>query len=211
MMVQAIDKISAQIQKIPSKTRVVGFFGFLGVLVILFIWQVHIPKKTQIKELEKDIAGIQVTIKANDEKIRKLDELKVEVKSLEQKLQLLTAQLPPETEVSGLLRQLQNLVSESGLSLKLWRPDKRRAHPSGLYEEIPINMDLTGGYHDVAMFFDRVSKLTRIVNMLNLRMGSATMSKAGNMEIKISCTAMTFAAVEKKPDVAAGPATKKAR
>jgi type IV pilus assembly protein PilO len=210
-MVQAIDKISAQIQKIPSKTRVVGFFGFLGVLVILFIWQVHIPKKTQIKELEKDIAGIQVTIKANDEKIRKLDELKVEVKSLEQKLQLLTAQLPPETEVSGLLRQIQNLVSQSGLSLKLWRPDKRRAHPSGLYEEIPINMDLAGGYHDVGMFFDRVSKLTRIVNMLNLRMGSATMSKTGNMEIKISCTAMTFAAVEKKPDVAAGPATKKAK
>ena len=210
-MVQAIDKISAQIQKIPSKTRVVGFFGFLGVLVILFIWQVHIPKKTQIKDLEKDIAGIQVTIKANDEKIRKLDELKVEVKSLEQKLQLLTAQLPPETEVSGLLRQIQNLVSQSGLSLKLWRPDKRRAHPSGLYEEIPINMDLAGGYHDVGMFFDRVSKLTRIVNMLNLRMGSATMSKTGNMEIKISCTAMTFAAVEKKPDVAAGPATKKAK
>jgi type IV pilus assembly protein PilO len=210
-MARALDNIMAQIQKIPSKTRMLGFFGFLGVLVILFIWQVHIPKNTQIKQLEKDIAGIQVTIKANDEKIRKLDELKAEVKSLEQKLQLLTAQLPPETEVSGLLRQLQNLVSESGLSLKLWRPDKRRAHPSGLYEEIPINMDLTGGYHDVAMFFDRVSKLTRIVNMLNLRMGSATMSKAGNMEIKISCTAMTFAAVEKKPDVAAGPATKKAR
>jgi len=210
-MVQAIDKISAQIQKIPSKTRVVGFFGLLGVLVILFIWQVHIPKKTQIKELEKDIAAIQLTIKANDEKIRKLDELRVEVKSLEQKLQLLTAQLPPETEVSGLLRQIQNLVSQSGLSLKLWRPDKRRAHPSGLYEEIPINMDLTGGYHDVGMFFDRVSKLTRIVNMLNLKMGQATMSKTGNMEIKISCTAMTFAAVEKKPDVASGPATKKAK
>ena len=210
-MVQAIDKISAQIQKIPSKTRVVGFFGVLGVLVILFIWQVHIPKMTQIKELEKDIASIQVMIKANDEKIRKLDELKVEVKSLEEKLQLLTAQLPPETEVSGLLRQIQNLVSQSGLSLKLWRPDKRRAHPSGLYEEIPINMELTGGYHDVGMFFDRVSKLTRIVNMLNLRMGSATMSKAGNMDIKINCTAMTFAAVEKKPDVAAGPATKKAK
>jgi len=210
-MVQAIDKISAQIQKIPSKTRVVGFFGFLGALVIIFIWQVHIPKNTQIKELEKAIAGIQVTIKANDEKIRKLDELRIEVKSLEEKLQLLTAQLPPETEVSGLLRQIQNLVSQSGLSLKLWRPDKRRDHPSGLYVEIPINMDLSGGYHDVAMFFDRVSKLTRIVNMLNLKMSSAEMSKTGNMEIKISCTAMTFAAVEKKPDVAAGPATKKAK
>jgi type IV pilus assembly protein PilO len=210
-MARALDNVVAQIQKIPSKTRVLGFFGFLGVLVILFIWQVHIPKNTQIKQLEKDIAGIQVTIRANDEKIRKLDELKAEVKSLEQKLQLLTAQLPPETEVSGLLRQIQNLVSQSGLSLKVWRPDKRKAHPSGLYEEIPINTELTGGYHDVALFFDRVSKLTRIVNMLNLRMGSATMNKAGNMEIKVNCTAMTFAAVEKKPDVAAGPATKKAK
>jgi type IV pilus assembly protein PilO len=211
MMAQAIDKIAALVQKIPSKTRVVGFFGFLGVLVFLFIWQVHIPKKTQIKQLEKDVAAIQTKIRENDEKIRKLDELRAEVKSLEQKLQVLTAQLPPETEVSGLLRQIQNLVSQSGLSLKLWRPDKRRAHPSGLYEEIPINMDLTGGYNDVALFFDRVSKLTRIVNMLNLRMGSATMNKAGNMEIKISCTAMTFAAVEKKPDVAAVPATKTAK
>ena len=210
-MAQAIDKIAALLQKIPSKTRVVGFFGFLGVLVVLFIWQVHIPKKTQIKQLENDVSAIQTKIRENDAKIRKLDELKVEVKSLEQKLQQLTAQLPPETEVSGLLRQIQNLVSQSGLSLKLWRPDKRSAHPSGLYEEIPINMELTGGYHDVALFFDRVSKLTRIVNMLNLRMGSATMSKAGNMEIKISCTAMTFAAVEKKPDVAAGPEIKKAK
>jgi type IV pilus assembly protein PilO len=211
MMAQAIDKIAALLQKIPSKTRVIGFFGFLGVLVVLFIWQVHIPKKTQIKQLENDVSAIQTKIRENDAKIRKLDELKAEVKSLEQKLQQLTAQLPPETEVSGLLRQIQNLVSQSGLSLKLWRPDKRSAHPSGLYEEIPINMELTGGYHDVALFFDRVSKLTRIVNMLNLKMGSATMSKAGNMEIKISCTAMTFAAVEKKPDVAAGPAIKKAK
>ncbi len=210
-MAQAIDKISAQLQKIPSKTRITGYFVFLGVLVILFIWQVHIPKNTQIKLLEKDIAGIQATIKANDEKIRKLDELKAEVKSLEQKLLVLTQQLPPETEVSGLLRQIQSLVSQSGLSLKLWRPEKRRAHPSGLYEEIPITVNLTGGYHDVAMFFDRVSKLTRIVNMLNLNMGQAAISKSGNMDIKVSCTAMTFAAAEKKPDVAAGPTTKMAK
>ncbi len=210
-MAQAIDKITAQIQKIPSKTRVVGYFVFLAILVILFIWQVHIPKKTQIKQLEKDIAVIQAKINENDAKIRRLDELKAEVKSLEQKLQVLTEQLPPGTEVSGLLRQIQNLVSQSGLSLKLWRPETRKVHPSGLYEEIPITVDLVGGYHDLAMFFDRVSKLTRIVNVLNLRMGSAAMNKSGNMEIKIGCTAMTFAAVEKKPDVATGPATQKAK
>ena len=98
-------------------------------------------------------------------------------------------------------------MNQSGLSLKLWRPDKRRVHPSGLYEEIPIIMELTGGYHNVAMFFDRVSRMTRIVNMLNVRMTGARVVKGGVVDTNISCTAMTFAAVEKKPDAA--PAAKK--
>ena len=116
---------------------------------------------------------MQTTIRANDEKIKKLAELRAEVKTLEARLKVLTEQLPPGSEVSGLLRQIQNLVSQSGLTLKLWRPDKRKPHPSGLYEEIPINVELVGGYHDVGIFFDRVSKMTRIVNMLNLKMGGA--------------------------------------
>jgi type IV pilus assembly protein PilO len=196
-----------KIQKIPSRTRVIVFFAFVGVLVVLYIWQVHIPKNTEIKRLEGEVAGLQARIRENDEKIKKLDELKAEVKALHERLRLLTEQLPPGSEVSGLLRQIQNLVNQSGLSLKLWKPDRRRVHPSGLYEEIPITMELTGGYHNVAMFFDRVSRMTRIVNMLNVRMTGARVVKSGVVNTNISCTAMTFAAVEKKPDAA--PAAKK--
>jgi type IV pilus assembly protein PilO len=194
--------IASQIQKIPTKTRLLGFGALVLVIGVLFIYFVHIPMTTQIKQLDRDISGLQTTIKSNDEKIRKLDDLKAEVKTLEERLRLLTEQLPPGSEVSGLLRQIQNLVSQSGLTLKLWRPAARSTHSSGLYEEIPINLELSGGYHDLALFFDRVSKLTRIVNMLNLKMAGATLNKAGGMEIKINCMAMTFAAVEKKPDAA---------
>jgi type IV pilus assembly protein PilO len=164
---------------------------------------------TQIKQLEKDIAGLQATMRANDEKIKKLSELRVEVKTLETRLKTLTEQLPPGSEVSGLLRQIQNLVSQSGLTLKLWRPDKRREHPSGLYEEIPINLELIGGYHDVGVLYDRVSKMTRIVNMLNMKMSGASRNKSGGMDIKVSCTALTFAALEKKPDAVPEKTVKK--
>ena len=201
--------IASKIQKIPTKTRLYGFGAFVLIIGVLFIYFVHIPMTTQIKQLEKDISGLQATIRANDEKIKNLAELRAEVKAREEQLRLLTEQLPPGSEVSGLLGQIQNLVSQSGLTLKLWRPDKRRTHPSGLYEEIPIIMELTGGYHDVGLFFDRVSKMTRIVNMLNLKMTGASMNKAGGMDIKIGCTAMTFAAVEKKPD--ATPVAKKTK
>lgn len=197
-----------KIQKIPSKTRVMGFLGLVGLIIILFIWQVHIPKKTEIKNLEDQIQKLAAEIRANDDKIKKLDELRAEVKSLQAQLKLLTEQLPPETEVSGLLRQIQNLVTQSGLTLKLWKPEKRKTHASGLYEEIPISLELSGGYHNVGVFFDRVSRLTRIVNMLNLKMGSAKLEKSGVLNIKINCTAMTFAAVEKKVETKA-PAAKK--
>jgi type IV pilus assembly protein PilO len=199
--------IASKIQKIPTKARLYGFGAFVFIIGVLFIYFVHIPMTTQIKQLEKDISGLQATIEANDAKIKKLAELRAEVKTLEERLHLLTEQLPPGSEVSGLLGQIQNLVSQSGLTLKLWRPDKRKTHSSGLYEEVPIIMELTGGYHDLALFFDRVSKMTRIVNMLDLKMTGATMNKAGSMDIKINCTAMTFAAVEKKPD--ATPVAKK--
>lgn len=199
-----------KIQKIPVKARVGGFLAFVGVIVTLFIWQVHIPKTTQIKQLEKDIQQLASAITENDEKIRKLDELRAEVKDLKEQLKLLTEQLPPESEVSGLLRQVQNLVNQSGLSLKLWKPEKRKTHSSGMYEEIPITLELNGGYHNVGVFFDMVSKLTRIVNMLNVKMGNAELDKNGVLNIKINCTAMTFAAVEKKVETKA-PQAKKTR
>ena len=205
----AAPAILEKIQKIPTKTRAIAFFVIIGVAVVLFIWQVHIPKTNEIRSLEADIAQQQAKIRENDAKIKKLDQLRAEVKSLQERLKILTEQLPPESEVSGLLRQIQGLVNKSGLSLKLWRPATRRAHASGMYEEIPISLKLTGGYHNVALFFDSVSKLTRIVNMLNVKMDQPKLGRSGTMEINIDCTAMTFAAVEKKVDTANPPTAPK--
>ena len=187
-----------KIQKVPPKTRLVVFIGLIVVLLVAYVLQFQIPMNTQIDQLKKSLAELQTKIQQNDNKIKKLDELRAEVKTLQARLVVLTEQLPPESEVSGLLRQIQNLVNQSGLVLKLWKPDKRRPHASGLYEEIPISVTLVGGYHNTATFFDRVGKLTRIVNILNIKMGGAKVATSGNVEIDINCTAMTFSAVEKK-------------
>jgi len=208
----AAPAIFDKLQKIPTKTRTGAFAGLIIALVVLFIWQVHIPKTTEIRKLDEEISQQQAKIRENTAKIKQLDQLRAEVKSLQERLKVLTEQLPPESEVSGLLRQIQGLVNKAGLSLKLWKPDRRRPHSSGMYEEIPITLKLTGGYHNVALFFDSVSKLTRIVNMLNVKMDQPKLSKSGTMEINIDCTAMTFAAVERKVETSTAPkATKQVK
>ncbi len=202
-MASYLDKI----HKISPKTRLIAFIVVIVLLVSAYIIQFQIPMKTQITNLERSLSELQSKMRDNDNKIKRLDDLRVEVKTLQQRLVILTQQLPPESEVSGLLRQIQNLVNQSGLVLKHWKPENRRTHPSGLYEEIPITLALTGSYHHTASFFDRVGKLTRIVNILNIKMGGAKMNSDGTMDIDINCTAMTFSAVEKK--VEAGQKNKK--
>ena len=198
MMATLIDKI----QKIPTKTRVIGFGVFIVILLVAYIFQYQIPMNTRIKDLDTALAGLQQKIRENDSKIKKLDDLRAEVKSRQIQLVILTKQLPPESEVSDLLRQIQSLVNQSGLTLKSWKPSGRKTHSSGLYEEIPIAITLAGGYHNTALLFDRIGKLTRIVNILNIKMGSMKMSKDGSTEVTVTCTAMTFSALEKKVDAA---------
>jgi type IV pilus assembly protein PilO len=197
-MASIIDKI----QKIPNRTRAIAFGVFIVLLLVAYIFQFQIPMNTRIKQLDTTIAGLQQKIHENDNKIKKLDDLRAEVKSLEGRLIILTEQLPPESEVSDLLRQIQSLVNQSGLTLKSWKPSGRKMHSSGLYEEIPIAITLTGGYHNTALLFDRIGKLTRIVNILNIKMGGMKLNKDGSPEITVSCTAMTFSALEKKVDAA---------
>lgn len=191
-----------KIQKIPTKTRVIVFGVLIAILVIAYIFQFQIPMNTKIRQFESALAGLENKIRENESKIKNLDNLRAEVKLLQGRLVTLTEQLPPESEVSDLLRQIQNLVNRSGLVLKSWKPSGRKMHASGLYEEIPIAITLSGGYHNTALLFDRVGKLTRIVNILNIKMGTMKISSDGSPEVTITCTAMTFSAVEKKADAA---------
>ena len=200
-MASYLDKV----HKIPVKARLIAFGVVMVLLICAYLFWVQIPMKTQIDGLEKSLLGLNATISENENKIKKLAELRDEVKNLQKRLIVLTEQLPPESEVSGLLRQIQNLVNQSGLVLKTWKPDKRKTHASGLYEEIPIALTLAGGYHNTASFFDRVGKLTRIVNIMNIKMGPAKRSNDGSMMIDISCTAMTFSAAEKKVEATKSP------
>lgn len=185
-------------QKISPRARAIAFGILVLALLAVDITQFIMPMRTEIEQLEQSLSGLQAKVRENDEKIRNLDKLKAEVKDLQRQLAELTEQLPPESEVSGLLRQIQDKVNQSGLVLKLWKPDKPRDHSSGLYREIPVTLTLTGGYHNTAAFFDRVSKLSRIVNILNIKMGNPKLSNDGSISVEINCTAMTFSALEKK-------------
>jgi len=186
------------IKKLPpyQKMLVLGLIVIL--IVAMFFWFFYLPANNQIVGLRSDLAKLEGEIGINRAKVEKLDQLKKENADLERQLAEKKEQLPPEAEVANLLKQVSDLGLRVGLDFKLWRPASKKENPSGLYAEIPVDVEIGGGYHTTATFFDSVSKLPRIVNITNIKMGNAHIEK-GRLIIQTSFIATAFAASEPAP------------
>ena len=67
-----------------------------------------------------------------------------------------------------LLTDISNLGKTAGIEIKSFKREDELVHD--FYAEVPIDVELEGRYHDIARFFDLVSKLPRIVNMGSIQM-----------------------------------------
>ena len=74
--------------------------------------------------------------------------------------------LPEEKDAADLLRRMQTVATQSNLKIKGFKPSP--IVTKQLHAEWPITLELDGTYHNLAIFFDRVGKFTRIVNITGL-------------------------------------------
>jgi type IV pilus assembly protein PilO len=193
------------IQSLPTYQKAAALGLVVVIIIALFSYFFYIPKNNQISALESEIAKLQNEIGVNETKARRLEELKRENAALERQLAEKKEQLPPEAEIASLLKQISDLGLRIGLDFRLWKPGAKTTNASGLYAEIPVNVEIAGGYHTTAMFFDRISKLPRIVNISDLRM-AAPQAKKGRIELQTTFTATAFAAVAESDPAAEGEA-----
>jgi len=190
--------MAAILEKLKNLTNTQKFVSLVLIIVIVsgaFVWFVFIPKSGDISALNSDIASLSNDINIHRTKVKRLDELIKENRELQRKLTELKEQLPPEAEVEILLKQVSELGARTGLDFKLWRPAGKNPNASGLYVEIPVNVEVAGGYHALGVFFDKISKLPRIVNVSNIKMGNPK-TEQNRLLIQTSFSATAFASVE---------------
>jgi len=95
--------------------------------------------------------------------------------------------LPTTSEIPKLLKSITKLGNDSDLEFLLFSPEKQVSKE--FYVEIPVSMEVRGSYHNVATFFDKVGKLDRIVNVVNVNM---TPLEAYSTYLKTTCKAVTY-------------------
>ena len=192
------------LNKLPWYAQV-GMFAVLGLGgIAAFYYFYAAPMQAEMAEREKRLATLRADINKGMTTATKLTEFREEVTKLQGRLDNLKAVLPEQKDVADLLRRIQTLATQSNLTIKGFKP--MGTSTKQLHAEWPIALQLDGTYHNLGMFFDRISKFSRIINVSNITIKTKTGRDAGST-ISADCTATTFVLLEQKPG-AAPPAKK---
>ena len=149
----------------------------LAGMIVGFYYFVAEPKSTEIAGLQGVIGTLDSEIETLTIKVKHLDELIAASKQLQIELAKKKERLPPEEEAVMLLKQVSDLGVRLGLDIKLWKPSPKSEDPSKLFVRMPVNVEVSGGYHTAALFFDRINAMPRIVTVSGLKMGAPKFEK----------------------------------
>lgn len=176
-----------QVEKIKMPIRVLIFVGTIVLLAALFIYFLYMPKADQIKRTEKQIATLQQRLNKAKIRAKNLKKFEQEFAQVDAQFKEALKLLPNEKEIPKLLRNITQLGSDSALEFRVFIPKKERA--GDFYMEIPVSLEVSGTYHNVAVFFDKVGQMERIVNILNVSMKPV---KPRSTQLVTTCDAVTY-------------------
>src|SRR4029434_4417864 len=97
--------------------------------------------------------------------------------------------LQKKKDPADLRRRGHTLAVESNLTIRGFKPQAITTRE--LHAEWPINLELEGTYHHLALFLDRVSKFPRIINVSGLAIAGRTEAMSTAHTIAVTCTATT--------------------
>jgi type IV pilus assembly protein PilO len=152
--------IFEKIEDIKMPIRIGIFVGTIVLLAAAFVYFVYMDK-------QEKIAQTQASIQDQFDAALKL--------------------LPNEKEIPDLVTKITALGADAGLDLRVFTPKSDRKKE--FYKEIPISLRLKGTYHNVAIFFEKVGRMERIMNIQNVNMKP---ERANSTTLNVTCEAITY-------------------
>ncbi|HCW91310.1 MAG TPA: pilus assembly protein PilP [Marinobacter sp.] len=172
----------------PAPVKAIVALIVFGLVLGGGYWFFIKDQYAQLERVEQQEQELREKYEQKAYRVANLDTFKAQMEEMEETFGALVRQLPGETEVPGLLEDITNTALGSGLSLKeiKLQPEVTR----DFYAELPINIRVTGGYHELASFVSSVAGLPRIVTLHDLTI-QPTSGKAGD-QLDMQVVARTY-------------------
>lgn len=165
-----MEQLIVRIVRAPWLVKIGAVVG-IATLVTAINWFALVdPTNTEIVAAEAKRKTLEGQYIDKQQIANNLNEYRKQKEVLEAQLEAAMLELPNDKAIDELLRQLNDLGVKSGLTITLVEPQTEI--PQDFFARIPVKMKVAGSFHEVAMFFDAVGKLKRIVNVGDLKFGS---------------------------------------
>jgi type IV pilus assembly protein PilO len=177
------------LNKLPWYAQVGLFVALAAAGIASFYYLYAVPAELALEAQRKQLTLLRVDISQGMAIAQQLPQFRAQVADLESRLDGLKAILPDEKDFGDLLRSLQTLAVQSNLTIKTFKPAP--VVTKELHAEWPINIELEGTFHNLGLFFDRISHFSRIINIGNMAI-KAKDKPDQNTSISAACVATTF-------------------
>ena len=191
-----------KILKLSLYQKVIILIAVNIILFGLFYYSSYQNKLEEASLLQDELNKLQVKHAEQKKVLENLPKFRKENEELKVKFKELLKLLPDTKEIPSLLTSISNLAQDCGLEILLFQPKNEVSR--GFYADIPVEMQVLGDYHNIGHFFDKVSKLKRIVNIADLEISTERKKRVGTEKPKLNSkfNAITFKFVEKDTTIA---------
>ena len=182
------------------------FTGLLGAgALYVFFATSYLPvtypvNATKIKELKADFEKKSNDLARARQSVADLPRFQAEFAALHERYEMAAELLPTEKEMPGILRRITLAGQQCGVTFESFRPDPEVVKEH--YIEIPIQIDVHGGYHEVGQFLAELSNMKRIMKISNLQLTANP--KVNEHETATTSARFTVTAYTLDPNAAAG-------
>ena len=173
--------------KIKRAHRILIFIGTIILFGGAFYSLDYMPKAEEIANAEENVDRLEQQLRTVKIRARSLQKFRDEYAKIQERFHEALKLLPDKREIPNLLKSIAQQGLDAKLEFRLFSPQPEK--PKDFYMEIPVSMEVRGEYINVIDFFDRIGRMDRIVNVLNINMKP---DKPLSTSLLTRCTAITY-------------------
>ena len=173
--------------KIKRAHRILIFIGTIVLFGGAFYSLDYMPKAEEIANAEENVDRLEQQLRTVKIRARSLQKFRDEYAKIQERFHEALKLLPDKREIPNLLKSISQQGLDAKLEFRLFSPQPEK--PKDFYMEIPVSMEVRGEYINVLDFFDRIGRMDRIVNVLNINMKP---DKPLSTSLLTRCTAITY-------------------
>ena len=122
-----------------------------------------LPKQEVLEGLKQQESSLKSMVRIKANKVAALPQLQTQLDELAERYDFLLRQLPEQQELASLLASVNELGLENGLTFT--RIDWGEKQPQAFLYRLPLNIELTGYYHNIGDFSQAIASLPRMINV----------------------------------------------